>query len=82
MSVSYRHYVSADSADFERFAGRLKQHYESQDDPAWANAAYGAAMALYVISDERHGDIKDAGSFFNLWTLRMTSGNAAESEDQ
>lgn len=81
MSVSYRHYVSSDTADFERFAGRLKQHYESQDDAAWANAAYGASCALYVLADERHGDIKDAESFFNLWTLRMTSGIAAESEE-
>lgn len=81
MSVSYRHYVSCDKADFERFGGRLKQHYENQEDPAWANAAYGASQALYVLADEGHGDIKDAESFFNLWTMRMDFGFAEESEE-
>lgn len=74
MSVSYRHYVSADKSDFERFAGRMKQHYENQGDPAWANAAYGASMALYVLADEEHGTINDAESFFNLWTMFMDRG--------
>lgn len=81
MSVSYRHYVSSETADYERFGGRLKQVYENQEDPAWANAAYGAAMAMYVLADENHGNINDAESFLNLWTLHMTRGFAAEQEE-
>lgn len=72
MSVSsHRNYVSSTKEDLERAAGRLLIASKAFDDDAWANAAYGAAQALYALSAQ---DIKDEESMLNVWTMRMKAG--------
>lgn len=74
---SHRNYVSSTAEDLERAAGRLETVSKTTEDPAWANAAHGAAVALYALSAH---DMKTEEDMLTVWSMLMTSGISAESE--
>lgn len=75
--ASHRNYVSCTAEDLERAAGRLETASKTTNDQDWANAAHGAAVALYALSAH---DLKTEEDMLTVWSMLMTSGFSAESE--
>lgn len=79
MAVSWhRNSVTSTADDLERAAGRLETASKTSNDETWSIAAHGGACALYALAWH---DLKTEDDMFNVWSMLMTSGIAAESEE-